>query len=260
MFGFNYKKNSTDSSKIIKNEYSAANFLPYVCHYNDNTLLLTKNRLLRVVKIRGFSFETADDIDLENKKSLRNSLFKGMGSGGFSMMFHTIRRRQKAYPDGEMPNVFSQYTDDEWRYRHGDKYTFINEHYISIIKKKDESATALLDNLAKAIEKQADKNAWKRELKDSYAELEEMSERILTAYASYGSNLLGTKKTKNGPFSEILEFLGSIVNCGYKQPIQAPAQTTLPLALGDWPCDAPHLPRALPLRALEALHEWRKQN
>ena len=219
---FNFKKVQTARQKVINNEYSAVNFLPYKCHYNDNTILLTQNRLLRVIKVKGFSFETADDEDLENKKTLRNSLFKGMGSGSFSMMFHTVRRRQKAYPDGSMPNSFSQYADDEWRYRHGDKHTFINEHFVSIIRKKDESGTAMLSNIAKAIEKKTDKNAWKRELQDAYGELDEMTDRMLNAYSSYGAELLGTVKTKNGPFSQILEFLGMITNCGFKQPICTP--------------------------------------
>ncbi|MBT4879215.1 MAG: VirB4 family type IV secretion/conjugal transfer ATPase [Alphaproteobacteria bacterium] len=219
---FNFKKVQTARQKVINNEYSAVNFLPYKCHYNDNTILLTQNRLLRVIKVKGFSFETADDEDLENKKTLRNSLFKGMGSGSFSMMFHTVRRRQKAYPDGSMPNSFSQYADDEWRYRHGDKHTFINEHFVSIIRKKDESSTAMLSNIAKAIEKKADKNAWKRELQDAYGELDEMTDRMLNAYSSYGAELLGTVKTKNGPFSQILEFLGMLTNCGFKQPIYTP--------------------------------------
>ncbi|MFZ8864700.1 MAG: VirB4 family type IV secretion/conjugal transfer ATPase [Rickettsiales bacterium] len=223
MFKLNLKKIRTNKQKFINNEYSATNFLPYICHYNSNTLLMTEGRLMRVIKVKGFSFETADDEDLENKKSLRNALFKGMGSGSFSMMFHTIRRRQRAYPDGNMPNLFSQYADEEWRYRHGDKHSFINEHYVTIIRKKDKSTTALLGNVLKAIEKKTDKNAWIRELQDNYDELDEMTDRMLNAYASYGAELLGTKNTKNGPFSEILEFLGSLINCGYRQPIQVPA-------------------------------------
>jgi len=223
MFGLKFKKIQTEHQNIIKNEYSAGNFLPYVCHYNSNTLLLTENRLMRVIKVKGFSFETADDEDLENKKNLRNSLFKGMGSGTFSMMFHTIRRRQRAYPDGSMPNLFSQYTDDEWRYRHGDKHTFINEHYVTIIRKQDQSTTALLENFAKAIEKKTDKDAWQRELRDSFGELDEMTERMLNAYSSYGSELLGTVHTKDGTFSQILEFLGMLANCGFRQPVQIPA-------------------------------------
>ena len=223
-FDFKIKKIQTKNQKVIDNEYSMADFLPYKCHYNSDTILLEDKSLVRVIKVTGFSFETADDEDLENKKNLRNSLFKGMGQGTFSMMFHTIRRKQEAYPDGIMPDLFSQYTDDEWRYRHGDKNTFINEHYVTILRKaKSESSTAFIENAMKAIEKRADNTAWERELKDAYSELDEMTDRMLNAYASYNSELLGIVKTKHGTFSQILEFLGMLVNCGYKQPIQTPS-------------------------------------
>ena len=220
---FRFKKVQTDHQKIINDEFSVANFIPYLCHYNAETILLQDKSLMKVIKIDGFSFETADDVDLENKKNLRNSLFKGMGQGTFSMMFHTIRRRQAAYPNGSMPNIFSQYTDDEWRYRHRDKTTFINEHYITIIRKKDVSGAALLENIAKLIEQKTDKEAWKRELQDAYAELDEMADRIMHAYSSYNTTMLGTVKNKQGVFSQLLEFLGMLINCGYKQPVQASA-------------------------------------
>ncbi len=224
MLGLKLSNARLKYDKLIKSEYSASNFLPYVCHYNNNTILLTENRLLRVIKVNGFSFETADDEDLEIKKELRNSLFKGMGKGTFSMMFHTIRRKQRAYPDGDMPDYFSQIADEEWHYRHRGDYTFVNELYVSIIKQKDTSGIAMLENLSKAIEKKTDKDAWKRELEDNFAELDEMTNRMLNAYSSYGVKLLGSPKKKNGVFSEILEFLGMLVNCGFKQPYIVPLE------------------------------------
>lgn len=220
---FRFKRKTTKAQKVINNEFSASNFIPYLCHYNSDTILLKDNSLMRIIKVSGFSFETADDEDLEIKKNMRNSLFKGMGQGTFTMMFHTVRRRQEAYPDGKMPDVFSQYTDDEWRYRHGGKYTFINEHFVSIIRKKDTSGAALLENAAKAIEKRTDKTAWERELKDAFFELEEMTERMLNAYSSYGAELLGVVRTKGAVYSQLLEFLGMIANCGYVQPVHVPA-------------------------------------
>ena len=183
LFDFKFKRSHTKAQKVINTEFSASNFIPYSCHYNSDTILLHDKSLMRVVKVSGFSFETADDEDLEIKKNMRNSLFKGMGQGTFSMMFHTVRRRQEAYPDGKMPDVFSQYTDDEWKYRHGDKYTFVNEHYISILRKKDASSSAFFENAAKAIEKHTDKTAWERELRDAFFELDEMTERMLNAYS-----------------------------------------------------------------------------
>ncbi len=61
-----------------------------------------------------------------------------------------------------MPNVFSQYTKRRMALRHGDKNTFINEHYITIIKKKMNQHLRLLNNAAKAIEKRPIKMLGKR--------------------------------------------------------------------------------------------------
>ena len=103
------------NEKYFKTECSVANFIPYESHLTSDTILLKNKDMLKVIKVRGFSFETADDYDLNNKKELRNSLFKGMGQGSFVMNFYTVRRRQEAFPGGEMPNLFSAYTNEEWR-------------------------------------------------------------------------------------------------------------------------------------------------
>ena len=54
---------------IAKKEVSAAHFIPYKCHWNSNTILTYKEELVRVVKIKGFAFETADDVDVDLKKA-----------------------------------------------------------------------------------------------------------------------------------------------------------------------------------------------
>ena len=46
--------------------------------------------LVRVIKIKGFAFETADDVDIDLKKNSRNNLLKGMASGNFSLYFPYI--------------------------------------------------------------------------------------------------------------------------------------------------------------------------
>ena len=62
--------------KIAKGEVSAAHFIPYKCHWNSDTILTHKEELVRVIKIKGFAFETADDIDVDLKKAGRNNLLK----------------------------------------------------------------------------------------------------------------------------------------------------------------------------------------
>jgi type IV secretion system protein VirB4 len=208
--------------KITKGEVSAAHFIPYRCHWNCDTILGYKGELIRVIKIKGFAFETADDIDIDLKKASRNNLLKGMASGGFSLYFHTIRRKEKGFPDGIMPNQFSEKVNHEWSLRHSDNRSFINEHYLTLIKGSDTSGAALLEHMAKKLQHKTDKTSWENYMRESFEELEEMTQRILNGYSNYGPRLLGLVETENGVTSEILEFLSRLVNCGYSQPIAIP--------------------------------------
>ena len=76
-----------------RKEKPTSHFIPYKCHWNHNTILTKKNELLQVIKVPGFSFETADDEDIDIKKEMRNRLFKGFATGQFAVYFHTIRRK-----------------------------------------------------------------------------------------------------------------------------------------------------------------------
>jgi len=203
--------------KYFKWETSAAEYIPYKCFWNSDTILLKDNAMLRVIKVRGFSFETADDEDIDIKKQARNNLMKGMASGNLAIWFHTIRRRREAFPDGEFSNIFSKKVNEEWRQRFDGSRCFINEHYITLIRKEDKAGLAAVASLAKKIRNKADSMAAGRDLKESFSDLEEITGRVMNGLSNYAPELLGVTETENGIFSDICSFLGSIVNCGYCQ-------------------------------------------
>ena len=211
-----------EKEKIAKSEVSASYFIPYRCHWNSDTILTYKEELIRVIKIKGFAFETADDEDIDLKKMARNNLFKGMASGVFLIYFHTIRRKEKAFPDGDMPDIFSEKVNQEWGSKHNDEKSFINEHYLTIIKGKDTSSIAMLQQTLQKIQHKTDKLAWENYMREAYDELDEMTTRILSGFSSYGARVLGLTETENGVYSEVLEFLGRIANCNFTQPMVIP--------------------------------------
>ena len=178
--------------------------------------------MIRVIKIRGLSAETADDDVIDLKKVARNNLFKGMASGNFSAYFHTIRRKEKAFPDGSMPNAFAKKVNNEWRMQHSDDRSYINEHYLTIIYGKDTSTIAMLQQMAQSIQYKTDKHSWENHIRNSFDELEEMTNRLLSGFGGYGPRLLGLVETKNGVVSELLEFLARLVNCNFTQPMTVP--------------------------------------
>lgn len=201
----------------LSKERTSSDYIPYYLHCNDETILLKDNSLLKVIKIGGFAFETADDEDIDIKKAARNNLLKGMASGNFALWFHTIRRREEAYPGGDYTNVFARRLNKEWKDRHTGDRSFVNEHYISIVRKEDTAGIAKIGNMFKKLRDKADKSAKNKAFADAVSEINEIAERVLNGFSNYKPELLSLKETSDSVYSEILKFLGIIVNCGQIQ-------------------------------------------
>ncbi|MBN8828058.1 MAG: VirB4 family type IV secretion/conjugal transfer ATPase [Sphingobacteriia bacterium] len=218
MAGLSIEKTRYD--KYIRREVSVSEFINYRCHWNRNTILTKKDELIKVIKLSGFSFETADDADLDIKKNLRNGLFKGLATGTLALYFHVIRRKQNVIDQNEQtidPNIkvkkdFVTYVDDEWKKKHKDNQAFVNEIYVSIIRKSDTKGAAIVEHIFEKFKQKTDKKAWERGMRDAYEELEEATSRVLNSLSSYGPKVLGVIQRPEGMHSEIVEFLSKIVN------------------------------------------------
>ncbi|MFN7038341.1 MAG: VirB4 family type IV secretion/conjugal transfer ATPase [Alphaproteobacteria bacterium] len=224
------KRTQTKKDKYAKSEYSASHFIPYLCHWNRNTILTKQKELLQVIKISGFSFETADDEDLDIKKNIRNLLFKGMATGKLALYFHTIRRKKNVLSDEQpsidpnikIPKNFSTYVDQEWRKRHQQQQAFINELYVTVIRKADTKGAAIVEHWFKKFVQKTDRHAWESDMREAFEELEEMTSRIMTTLRDYSPELLGIHETEKGTYSSLLEFFSKILNCGKSSPILVP--------------------------------------
>jgi type IV secretion system protein VirB4 len=227
---FNIFPVQTKKHKYAIKEYPEANFIPYLCHWNHNTILTKNKELMRVIKINGFSFETADDDDVDIKKTLRNQLFKGIASGDILVYFHTIRRKQNLVeeefttidPNIKLNNDFTGYVDQEWKKKHKNNQAYINELYITIVKKADTKGVAFFEHILKKAAQTADKTIWENDIKERFEELEELTERVVMGLRSYGAEILGVINRKEGVHSQILEFLSKLVNAGNAPPLMKP--------------------------------------
>ena len=218
-----YTKRTTNKAAISDYEVSMSAFIPYFCHWDKETVLTKKGEMIQVIRVEGFSFETADDVDVDMKKMVRNSLIKSMASGNFALYFHTVRRRQSKFPGGNMPVGFADYVNESWRRKHHSRSSFTNELYITIIRKADKGGgAAKLEHYTRKLFEAADKSSREESMKDAHKELLEVVNRLMTSLRDYSPHLLTVMKTKVGAFSEPMEFFGLLVNAGYTQPVLVP--------------------------------------
>lgn len=201
-------------------EVSAAQFIPYEYHWDRETIITRKKEFMQIIKLDGFSFETADDEDVDMKKMVRNSLLKSMADGTFAVWFHTVRRRQSAYPGGRQPPGFSAYIDKMWRNKHHSKDSYVNEIYITIVRKADTKGAAKIHHYMKRASEVSNKAVQIDAMREAQKELAEAVNRLVATLKDYGARLLTTYETENGVYSEPLEFLARLVNCGFSQPIR----------------------------------------
>lgn len=211
------QRRKVSKAAYSKREASAAEFIPYHYHWDKETIITKDRELLKVIKIEGFSFETSDDEDVDMKKMVRNSLLKSMADGTFAVWFHTIRRRQSVYPGGSQPSGFAKQLNEQWYKKHHSKDTYVNDLYITVIRKADTKGAAKISHLFKTLSEKADKTSREEGMKEIHKELSEAIFRVLATFRDYGARVLGVVETDMGAFSEPLAFLSKIVNADVRE-------------------------------------------
>ena len=212
-----FLRTKVERQYIAQNEYNMSGFIPYINHFNETTVYTKKNQLIQVVKVGGFSFETADDEDLDIKKNIRNLLFKSMGDNNIALYFHIIRKEHQPYSAGyyniDMPEGFASYLDQKWCHRHQNRKAYINELYISIIRKGITVKNSIIDKFFNLVDPSSNKE-WYKPLWEAYEQLEEATGRVENSLREYDARLLGIEKVNGKYYSELSEFFAKIVNCG----------------------------------------------
>jgi type IV secretion system protein VirB4 len=216
----NLRRRKTQKASYSMLEVSESAFIPYEYHWDRETIITKKKEFIQIIKLDGFSFETADDEDVDMKKLVRNSLLKSMADGTFAIWFHTIRRRQSAYPGGKQPPGFATYVDKQWRGKHHSKDSYINELYVTVVRKADTKGAAKVHHLLKKASEVGSKIAQAETMRESQKELTEAVQRLAATLKDYGARVLSTYENEHGVFSEPLEFLAKLINCGFSQPMR----------------------------------------
>src|SRR6266513_5364467 len=109
-------------------------FIPYLAHYDGETLLTENDQLVQIIKLEGLAFQTRDEEELKRQKRFRNRLVRSIAKSDLGVTVHVVRRRQFEYPESSFPNRFCAELDAAWRRRHEQAEQYVNEIYVSFVK------------------------------------------------------------------------------------------------------------------------------
>ena len=77
----------------LNGERNISPFIPYSSHVSDNTIVTTQGDFLRIWKIGGIAFETADPDEILRRKDQLNTLLRGISNDQVALWTHNVRRR-----------------------------------------------------------------------------------------------------------------------------------------------------------------------
>lgn len=211
----------TDSPKAVVREKQAGEHLPYARHVDDYTIETRDGLLMQTIHLRGLHFETADTEELNYRNRLRDAMLQSIGTSRFALYHHVVRRRVDVALDADFPDPFSKRLDSAWRARLHSKHLYINELFLTLIRRPLRGRIGTLDRMRSFLGRATfDRNA---EAAQELRQLETARDALMSAMGSYDPRLLGVYDTAQGPCSEPLEFLGSLYG-GEMRPVLLPTE------------------------------------
>lgn len=201
-------------------EALAGSKLPYLAQIDDNTLILRDGRLMQVLEVDGFLFETADSSEINYRKSLRDAMLQAVGSSRFAIYHHVLRRRVAPRLDGEFHDAFSAELNDRWQQRLEAKQLFSNRLFLCLIRRPLQGRGGAAERWLRALSGTS-AEAYDVQLADDLRALSAARETLAATLNQYGSRLLGTYDLNGAICSEPLDYLAALYN-GDIAPVRLP--------------------------------------
>ena len=197
-------------------ENRAGDRLPWSHHVDDFTIATRDGMLCQFIHLAGLPFETVDTDDLNYRHAIRETLLRAVASPHLGIYHHILRRPVAAVLPGTATNAFCAEIDAEWRARLAGKQMFVNDLFLTVIRRPLQGRTGLLDAAADLFrpKSRADDVVGLRDLHTAV-------DAMLRSLASYGARRLAAYATPAGNCSEALEFLSFLAN-GELRPVLMP--------------------------------------
>ena len=200
-------------SEAKAKEHRLRRFIPYLAHYDGETLLTEDDQLIHVIKLEGLAFQTRDEEELKRQKRFRNRLVRSFAKSDLGVTVHVVRRKHFEYPEGAFANRFCAELDAAWRRKHERAEQYVNEIYLSLVKFPYKAGVLVgakdrLSYLSHRRHRER-RDYW---LRRCAQELRDVTHRVLQTLAGYEPKLLGMYRKTDGWYSLPLRFLNYLVN------------------------------------------------
>ncbi len=204
---------------VARREMGQAVHVPYLRHLDDQTILTKQGFLVSVLRLTGLCFQTLDQADINLRYINRNVNIRALGSSRFAIVGHVIRRAVEPRLEGHFENPFLAELDARYMASLQAKRLFVNEIYLSIIRRPMAGKIGAVDRVFDLFRKEV---AGQEPRREQMIELQEMVSALARDLAPYGATPLSVVRRDGGVFSEPIEFLAKLLNGAEVRPMPLP--------------------------------------
>jgi type IV secretion system protein VirB4 len=199
----------------------AGDRLPYSRIVDERTVVLRDGSLMQCLHLEGFAFETAETVDLNHRQAMRDAALKAVAGSRFVVHHHILRRKVAVDLTADFADPICAAIDRRWRDRLGSRRLFVNNLFISILRRPPKGKAGWADRIGGLFSRGLGATERVAALTREIRELDAAREALQAGLAAYAPALLGGYDTPNGRCSEPLELLSALYN-GELKPVLAP--------------------------------------
>ena len=210
--------------KVLRRELGAADRIPYTAHVAPTVVKTAFGDYLQVFRLRGASFESNDDAQLNNWHERLNILWRNIASSNVALWTQVVRRR--AGIDGldadivpaQAASSFAHDLRAKYHARLANETLMVNEVYLAVVYRP---AAGMASGLASKLLARAQRGS-QLAVADALDCCEKLSQTLAAALARYEPRLLGTYRWGKVWCSSLLEYIDVLLN-GERQRVPLPA-------------------------------------
>jgi type IV secretion system protein VirB4 len=200
--------NALKALRLTDSDATIAAMLPYSHHITDSILSTVDGDYLCCWKIGGRAHECASSAEQYIWLKDLNTTLRSLATNRVSFWTHIIRKKVGSYPAAAYSNIFCVELDAQYRAGFDDKNLMQNELYLTVVYSR--AAKDLTGKLAR-FERESKETAKARQA-GSIKALEDINRQLEGALVKYDARLLKTYDHEGYAYSEVLEFLGLLLN------------------------------------------------
>jgi type IV secretion system protein VirB4 len=205
-------------NSLLRRELWATRQIPYTAHLSEHVVRTKWGDFLQVFRIGGASFESADDAQLNNWHERLAIAWRNLASPNVAVWTHVIRRRERGYPAGEFSVDFAADLNAHYRERLSGERLMVNELYVALVYR---STTGVVTDWTAKILSRMQRGAVEMDLKAALEACEKLRQTLKAALDRYEIEVLGVYQREGHTYSQVLEFLGFLIN-GERQRMPLP--------------------------------------